>query len=283
MKTILRYVFFVVIGFFALVGIVFVGVFIAMKYGLLNVRGSIKERNQFFSQTATSTPNGTPTCVDPNETQCTWSATPQWAVIKEGLTKDQPVLQSVSHKTGVSSRLIASAVVPEQIRFMTAEREVFKRYFEPLKILGSLSQFSLGVSGIKQETANKIEEYAASTTSVFYPGPGMAELIAYPPGVDHDKVLYARLTDPKDHTYSYLYTALFIKEIEAQWKREGFDASRNPSILVTLFNVGFKASHPNANPGVGGATITTGGMSYVYGELGSKFYASNELSTVFPK
>ncbi len=57
--------------------------------------------------------------------------------------------------------MIASVVVPEQTRFFTSNREVFKRYFEPLKILGSLSQFSLGVSGIKEDTAIQIENQGA--------------------------------------------------------------------------------------------------------------------------
>ncbi|MGM3099375.1 hypothetical protein, partial [Bacillus cereus group sp. BC327] len=72
-----------------------------------------------------------------------------------------------------------SVVVPEQTRFFTSNREVFKRYFEPLKILGSLSQFSLGVSGIKEETAIQIENQALDSTSPFYPGLGMAALFSY--------------------------------------------------------------------------------------------------------
>ena len=65
--------------------------------------------------------------------------------------------------------MIVATVAPEQIRFFTSNRESFKKYLEPLKILVSLSKFSLGVSGIKQETANKIEEYANNPTSPFYP------------------------------------------------------------------------------------------------------------------
>ena len=284
MKQVLKYIAYGVVVVFAIIGALFVGVYVAMQFGLLNVRGSIKERNQFFfPQASTSSASTTPNCVDPTARECSWSATPEWAVIKEGLRKDEPIIKDVSVKTGVSERLIAAAVVPEQIRFFTAEREIFKSYFEPLKILGSLSQFSLGVSGIKQETANKIELYAASTTSPYYPGSGMSGLVAYDPGANHDAELYRRLTDPKDHYYSYLYTALFIKEIEAQWHFEGFDASLNPGVLITLFNIGYGASHPNEAPGVGGAAITTGGTTYLYGELGANFYASGELTDVFPK
>lgn len=285
MQAYLRTIGIGVILFFALVGFLFTIVFIGMQSGLFNVRGSIKERNDFFatsttSQVASSTvPDRS--CANGKE-RCPWNETREWAAVKGGLTKDASIINTVAKQTNVPPRLIASIVVPEQTRFFTAEREVFKRYFEPLKILGSLSKFSLGVSGIKQDTALDIEQYANDPTSPFYPGPTYAALIAYAPGEDHDKVLYDRLTDAKDHRYSYLYTALFIREIEAQWKKEGFDISNDPGAIVTLFNIGFKKSHPNSEPKLGGAEITSGGQTYTYGELGSTFYDSNELKDIFP-
>lgn len=271
-------------GLFALIGLLFTGVFVAMQYGLLNVQGSIAERNAFFSQFgAAPDASSTPACADASQVACGWQATPEWAVIKAGLQKDAGVIAQVSAQTGVPQRLLAAAVVPEQVRFFTSEREIFKRYFEPLKILGSLSQFSLGVSGIKQETANNIEQYAADPASPFYPGPGIAPLIAYTQGTTtHDTELFNRLTDAKNHYYSYLYTAIYIKEVEAQWSAAGYDISHKPGAVVTLFNIGFQNSHPNANPAAGGASITTGGISYTYGELGQDFYGSSELGDIFP-
>ena len=265
----------------ALVGAAFVAVFLAMQFGLLNVRGSIAERNAFFLTTGTSTLPAQP-CRD-NVVQCDWDATPEWAVVKGGLIKDAAVIARVSQETGVSARMIATVVVPEQTRFFTSNREVFKRYFEPLKILGSLSQFSLGVSGIKEETAKRIEQYANDPASPFYPGEEIGKLIAYAPEADHDPELFARLTDAKDHYYSLLYTAAYIKEIQEQWRRAGFDISKNPEAIATLFNVGFDASKPNPMPKSAGAIIETGGRSYSYGELAGLFYNSNELTDVFPK
>ena len=72
---------------------------------------------------------------------CAWNTTPEWAAIKGGLQKDVAVISRVSDETGIPKRLLAATVVPEQTRFFTSERDIFKRYFEPLKILGSLSQF----------------------------------------------------------------------------------------------------------------------------------------------
>lgn len=278
--TVLKWAAISVVLVFAAIGAAFVGVYFAMQYGLLNVRGSIAERNAFFG-TASSTPKVT--CINIDQKTCAWNQTPEWDTVLGGLTKDAHVINRVAGETGISARMIATVVVPEQTRFFTSNREVFKRYFEPLKILGSLSQFSLGVSGIKEETANKIERYAVDASSPFYPGDGIAQLIAYPDGVDHDSELFNRLTDANDHYYSLLYTALYIKEIKEQWKRAGFDISDNPGAVATLFNVGFQASNPNAHPRTGGAVIETGGRQYAYGELGSLFYDSDELTDVFPK
>lgn len=282
-KKILKYIFFAAVGIFAVIGLLFSGVFVAMQMGLFNVRGSIAERNEFFGEFGLAPQaSSTPPCANASQVSCDWQGTPEWPVIKGGLQKDADIIARVSNETGVPERIIAAVVVPEQIRFFTSEREVFKRYFEPLKILGSLSQFSLGVSGIKQETANAIERYANDPASPFYPGEGYAALIAYAPGADHDAELYARLTDAKNHYYSYLYTAIYIKEVEAQWQKTGYDITQNPGVLVTLFNIGFQKSVPKANPGPGGAFISTGGKTYSYGALGQNFYSSAELIDIFP-
>lgn len=170
-------------------------------------------------------------------------------------------------------------VVPEQVRFFTSDREIFKRYFEPLKILGSLSKFSLGVSGIKKETAVDVERHANNPESQYYPGDGYSSLLKYKLGEDKSSELFRRLTNEKDHYYSYLYTAIFIKEIQEQWKRQGVDISDSPSVVATLFNLGFGSSIPKPNPQIGGSIITVGGVSYTFGELAGYFYDSKELGT----
>jgi hypothetical protein len=257
-----------VVVFFALIGLLFTLVFIGMRFGLLNVRGSIADRNSFFNILGVQTD----ACQN---NPCLWQDTPEWATVREGLRKDAPVINRVSAETGVSARLIASVVVPEQLRFFTSEREIYKQVFEPLKILGSLSQFSLGISGIKQETALQIEVRVS---------PADAHLITYPATTtDHGTALFDRLTDSHNHYYSYLYTALFIKEVEAEWAKAGFPIDNKPEVIVTLFNIGFENSHPNAAPQVGGAPLTIGSTVYSFGTLGASFYHSAELTDVFPQ
>ena len=277
-----------VLVLFALIGAGFTFVYFGMQHGVLNVPGSIIERNASFGDIPTTTQeiiketNGCREGLDQNK-PCEWNETAQWDVVRGGLQKDAAIINRVAQETGVSPRMIAASVIPEQMRFFSDNREVFKRYFEPLKILASLSQFSLGVSGIKQATASKIEEYSISTSSEFYPGEGYAELIAYPTTDNNDNALFNRLTNEKDHYYSYLYTALFLKQITAQWERAGYDVSNRPDVLVTLFNLGFNASKPKANPQVAGAAITIGGQRYSFGYLGSLFYESTELKAEFPQ
>jgi hypothetical protein len=299
-KTFLKYSVIAIILIFALIGMVFTGVFFAMQFGLTNVRGSIEERNSFFGavpkivgqmsstspqEASAPTGNGCKDGLDQSK-PCEWNETIQWEVVRGGLEKDQAVIARVASETGVPARMIAAAVIPEQMRFFAQDenREVFKRYFEPLKILASLSQFSLGVSGMKQKTAEQVEQYVNDPQSPFYPGAEYTALLAYASNTtDTDQELFNRLTDEKNHYYSYLYTALYLKEIEMQWKRAGYEVGRRPDVLVTLFNLGFAASEPKADPKVAGAPITIGGQRYSFGDLGATFYHSDELLREFPR
>lgn len=272
------------VGAFALIGLFFTIVFIGMQFELFNVPGTIAERNRFFTEHVNPDKQSAATIRSTCESSspCLWNETPEWAVVREGLRKDKEVINRVAQETGVPARLIAAVVVPEQLRFFTSEREVFKRYFEPLKILGSLSQFSLGVSGIKEDTAHSIEQHASDPSSPFYPGMGYDTLLAYPSEADPTRERFLRLTDAKDHYYSYLYTAIFLKEIMSQWKNEGYDIAHAPGITTTLFNIGFDRSFPKSDPKTGGALIEIGGTKYTFGELGAYFYDSEELRDVFP-
>jgi hypothetical protein len=280
MKFFSSKIFKIIVYIFALIGLVFAAVFIGMQFGIFNVRGSNAARNVSLNIPKTEPVQD---CVDTTEKKCNWNKTVEWDVLKNAFTKDGTVINQVSGQVSISPLMLVATISPEQIRFFTSNRESFKKYFEPLKILVSLSKFSLGVSGIKEDTAKQIEVYANDPTSPFYPGKDVAALIAYPSGVDHDTELYNRLTDEHNHYYSYLYTAIFIKEIENQWAAAGFDISKNPEVIATLFNLGFDQSVPKADPVVAGSSITLAGNTYIYGELGALVYNSNEFGTLFSK
>lgn len=211
-----------------------------------------------------------------------WAETSPWATLKSAFPKDLETITRVSLETEVPARIIVAAAVPEQLRFFSSNRESFKRYFEPLKILGTMSQFSLGVTGIKPDTAVRIEQYANDPSSVYYTGQDTAQLILYESQENHDSVLFDRLTNPDDHYYQYLYTAIYIKQITQAWRIAGFPIDDNPGVLVTLFNLGFDKSNPHAVPETGGAPVTIEGNTYTFGQLGEEFYYSGELVDLFP-
>jgi len=275
-KKIIRIVFRFFLYVFAVIGFLFTGVFVAMKLHLTDVKGSIDSRNTFFKETKNLEIDNKLEKENPK-----WMESTEWETLKNGLIKDKEVINRVSRETSVSSRLLVSCIISEQLRFFTSNRESFKKYFEPLKILGTYTQFSYGISGIKMETAKKVEENLKDSTSSYYLGKNFENILDYQDDiVNIDEARLSRFTDSHDHYYSYLYTALFIKEVEKQWENSGYSINGRPEVLATLFNLGFDRSIPKENPDVGGSTITINNKDYTFGGLAYDFYYSTELSDI---
>jgi len=362
-KNILRKIFHIFLYGFAVMGVVFVGVFVAMRLHLTDVSGSIDSRNAYFDQvkkevkhvtkiasadtsntesldavtecqimtissilpsngqvildTYTSTKSATVVknminavmlvtqnnsflqermkkcdgltdnvnSTPSNENIFNWVSSDEWGVIHDALVKDKDVINQASHDSGVPSRVIVASVISEQFRFFTANRESFKKYFEPLKVLGNGTRFSYGVAGVKIETAINIEDNLKNTSSPFYLGPDYEHIFdpsSAESQVNHSDLLLNRLTDNTNHYYSYLYTGVFLKQIMHQWEQAGHPVNDRPEVLATLFNLGFAKSVPKDEPEVGGSTITVNDRDYTFGGLSYEFYYSGELADIFP-
>lgn len=210
-----------------------------------------------------------------------WMSSSEWETLRDALVKDKDVILQASRDSGVPSRIIVSTVISEQFRFFTANRESFKKYFEPLKVLGNGTKFSYGVAGVKFETAKVIEANLKDKNSPYYLGSNYEDVLNYE-NTDIDTELMGRLTDSKNHYYSYMYTAMFLKQIMYQWEVAGYPVNDRPEVLATLFNLGFNKSEPKSNPEVGGSTITINDRDYTFGGLSYEFYYSGELSEIFP-
>jgi hypothetical protein len=91
-----------------------------------------------------------------------------------------------------------------------------------------------------------------------------------------------RLVQFNDHYYSYLYAALFVKQIKMQWERAGYPLDNRPEILASLFNLGYSKSKPKKNPSVGGSNYQVGESQYTFGAVAFEFYYSGELIDIFP-
>lgn len=280
MFNVLRPLIKIVVYMFAAVGLFFVGGFFAIKWGLTNTSGIDVQQENFLK-------------VDDGEFEYFPLAhTPEWIAFRQAIALDKDVLARVEKETGVSSRLVIAPLVPEQMRLFYSNRALFKEIFEPLKILGSQNQFSWGIMGLKDDTAREIERRLKDPSSSSYLGKAYEHLLDFKPSVNsslaentkhEDQERFLRIVDEHDHYYSYLYTAIYLKEIMQEWSRAGFDISNRPEILATLFNIGFANSKPNANPRVGGSEIDIDGVTYSFGGLAGLFYNSDELIELFPK
>lgn len=350
-KKIKRNTFRIFLYGFALAGVVFFFVYVAMQFGWLNVRGSVSQRNSYFNTNKVATKNNGTTdnlkiickinvlskyapltsvniyrtltsgakddllnnmivaashrfqndelfnkdmnnCETSNYKSETliiptsaynWADTDQWALMKEVFTRDQAVINKAAHDAKISPRLILSGVIGEQFRFFNNRRESFKSYFEPLKILASLSNTSFGIAGLKPKTIGQIEDNLKNKNSPFYLGPDMEHIVDYKSDiVDIESERMNRITDAKNPYYSYLYVGLYMRELIAQWQKAGYDISRRPEVLGTLYNLGFYYSVPKENPQAGGSVININNVDYTFGDIAYEFYYSGELSDIFP-
>lgn len=332
---------------FAFIGFVFIVVFFAQKFGLLNVAGSVSQRNSYFTgsiyyagdENDTSMKNlcqievlniyapatgvaiynslkegvgditiesmintasvrfandsdfnkQMRTCysksvkkIDLPNTAYQWADTAEWGVMKYSFTRDQAIINKAAHDAGISARTLLGGIIGEQFRFFGNRRESFKQYFEPMKLLASLSDISYGIAGIKPKTATQIEDNLKDINSPYYLGPQYEHILDYPDGVDIESERMKRITDVKNPYYSYLYVGLYMRQIQTQWQNAGYNINNRPDVLATLYNLGFYYSKPKAEPMSGGAVIQVAGKDYNFGDLAYEFYYSGELAELFP-
>lgn len=264
---------------FAVIGMLFTSIFIGMKLGLTNVRGTIKERNlSYFGIDISKIKN----INSPKYQNYEWTNSAEWGVLRTAFSRDKDIINKAAKDAGISPRILLGGVIGEQLRFFGNSRESFKSYFEPLKILASLSSFSYGIAGLKPDTVKRIDENLKDTDSVFYLGEDMENVVTYPEGSDVATIRFERITDTKDTYYSYLYVGLFMRQVTSQWAKKGVDISNKPGVLATLYNLGFNRSVPKPDYGIGGAEVTVNGQIHSFGQLGEEFYYSNELREEFP-
>ncbi|MEI6378919.1 MAG: hypothetical protein WCO55_04635 [Candidatus Falkowbacteria bacterium] len=211
-----------------------------------------------------------------------WQNDPRWQTIEQAIIKDQDTINKVSVQTGVEPRVLVSVLIVEQLRLYYTQRELYEKFFAPLKILANANKMAWGIMSIKEKMAIQTEQQLTDPKSTFYPGLAYERLLDFPPTVDKAIERYNRLTNEHDHYYSYLYGALILKQFGSQWQRAGFNIAGRPEILATLFNIGFDHSQPKAEPTVGGSTIMIGNDKYFFGSLAYEFYYSNALSSQFP-
>lgn len=259
---------------FAAIGLFLTAGYLAVRFGFTNEAGIIDTQREAFLG---ASPTG-------GVLVGAWHESEEWQVLEEAIRRDEAVLKRAAQDAGVSPRLIVANLVAEQLRLFFTEREAYKQFFYPLKILGPQTQFSWGVMGMKEETALRVEAHVQDPSSPFYLGKSYETLLAFKSDVtDIKQERFRRMTDQYDHYYSYLYAGLYLKQLETQWEKLGHPITGRVDILSTLYNIGFDRSVPKENPQVGGAAITLGENTYSFGGLAAAFYESALLTDIFPR
>lgn len=270
-QAMVKKIFTVLLYIFAAIGLFLVTGYLLVRFGLTNESGIIDRQRENFLGAA-----GAARSVS-------WSETEEWGVLEDAIRRDEAVITRAALDAEVSPRLIIANLVAEQLRLFFTEREAYKQFFYPLKILGPQTQFSWGVMGMKEETAIPVEQHLHDSSSPFYLGKTYEDVLTFPEGTDDLKsARFTRMTDQHDHYWSYLYAGLYFKQIEAQWERAGFPLNGNIGVLSTLYNIGFARSIPKENPQTGGAAIEVNGVTYSFGGLAEDFYYSDLLTDIFP-
>jgi hypothetical protein len=198
-----------------------------------------------------------------------------WPVLKAAITKDKESIHKAASLANIDERLLIAPLFVEQWRKYTSSRQLFKDVLKPMQILITSSKFSLGTMDIKEETAVQIEQNLKNGSSEYYLGPEYEHLLDFTSPDSHSERIN-RLTNLRDHYYSYLYGALYMRQLMKQWENAGFRIESRPEIIATLFNIGFEYSKPNPSPQVGGAILAVGGQKYTFGGLAYEFYYSGE-------
>jgi hypothetical protein len=216
-----------------------------------------------------------------NQNVYIWTQTEEWPIIIEAITKDKDIINKAANAADIDSRLLVAPVIVEQLRLYFTQREYFKQFFKPLKILGVTNQMSMGVMSLKEKTAKQIENQLKDVSSPYYLGKEYENLLDFKTNNPANERTI-RLTDQHNQYYAYLYGALYIKQVQTQWKKAGFPINDRPEIISTLYNLGFEKSKPNAEPKIGGSTLKIGGVDYTFGGLASEFYYSGEMQDIFP-
>lgn len=273
----LKKLFTILVYVFAAIGFLLTAGYFAVRFGFTNEPGIIDTQRETFLEgaQAAETPD-TPAYEGP------WQESEEWGILESAIRRDEAVLTRAANDADVPARLIAASLVAEQLRLFFTEREAYKRWFYPLKILGPQTQFSWGVMGMKEETAIMVEAHLKDPASPYYLGPAYENLLDFKTG-DIKQERFTRMTDQHDHYYSYLYAGLYLKQLIAQWERAGYPIENNPGVISTLFNIGFTKSVPKPNPQMGGAALSIAGKTHSFGGIAQEFYASDLLLDILPR
>lgn len=177
-----------------------------------------------------------------------------------------------SHVTKVANifnlepELIQAAILGEQIRWFFTYRGVAKQLLKDKLQIMHMGQGSYGIWGIKLDTAIDTEIRVQTNYPEVW-----RQYFTYPnTEKDIKQARQARLESSQTHFFQILYVWAILKEILQTREDAGYDISKQPWVILTLYNIGNKKPHDN--PDVGGSLIEIEWQEYSFGALAMLMY-----------
>lgn len=180
--------------------------------------------------------------------------------INKAMDEIAPLINKYSKELNVDPRIVAGVIFVEMFRNFTTEKGYLEKYLENTNLGETILSIANHTYGIGQMSKSEFFEcinHLQDLNSEFYLGEGLKEYVSYD---DVEK--------SKDNVDIQIkFTVVMIKQLISQWEKAGFDISKRPEILGTLYNIGFKNSYPKQNPRSGGS------INHV--EFGEKSFTGN--------
>lgn len=154
--------------------------------------------------------------------------------------------KKLAEKYNYDYKLTIAAILTEQFRYAWTYRWVVKSHLKKTPFIFSMTQFSYWVWWIKENTGKKIYKDAFN----YWFGE------AFNIEKNDDYTSYSMKDKLKDTKLETIYPNMLVLNILTRWKKEGYDISKKPWIVLTLYNFwNLESKKPHSKPEVGGADI----------------------------
>lgn len=207
--------------------------------------------------------------------------------------RSQWELNKIEQLLKIDKRIIMAIVMVEQIRSSETDRWTVKKMAEK-SLLNAFTMFSLWISWIKVNTAEKVEAHLKNPQSRYYLGKEYENILNFETKNIADE-RFKRLTRNDTYYWQFLYSWIISKMFIEEWKKAWFSISYTDEdwtektnlawVIWTLFNLWENPNRkPHWTPALGGAIIPYGTVirdgkvvkweknSWLFWELAQKNY-----------
>jgi len=205
--------------------------------------------------------------------------------VNEAMEKLSIHINKYSNELGINARTVGGVIYVEMFRSLTTPKGYIEKKMLGYiggRILLSIKNATYGVGQMTSTEMMNCIQNLKDPNSPFYLGEKFSNYLSlddYEKALEHTEEEHYGVihTEDKNAYIQIKFAAAMIAQFSQQWKNAGFDISKKPEILGTLYNLGFKKSHPHKNPKSGGTMNFIFGKSVNFGGA-VKLWADSKLA-----